>query len=56
MTKEKLTEEDKKEKYKQEEKPIHNQVEGVILILIKCFYESFHGMDCCVNAKVRKIR
>ena len=49
-----LTEEDKKEKYKQEEEPIHHQIEGVILILIKYFYESFHGVGCCIYTKVKK--
>ena len=51
-----LTEEDKKGKYKQEEKSIHHQIQGVILILIKYFYESFHGAGCCIYAKVKKIR
>ena len=46
------TKENKKDKYEDEEEPIHDKIKGVIFILIEQISESFHGYCCCTGAKV----
>ena len=48
-----LAEEKEEDENKEEEEPVHNQVEGIILILFEKIFESFHGLPCCIVAKVR---
>ena len=48
-----LAEEKEEDENKEEEEPVHDQVEGIILILFEKIFESFHGLSCCTLAKVR---
>ena len=50
-----LTEEEKQDKNKQKEKPVHNKVKRVVFILIVQISESFHDVNCCKGAKVRNL-
>jgi hypothetical protein len=52
----KLTEEDNQDEDEKDEKPVHDQVEGIILILFEKLFESFHVLSCSSTAKVRNLR
>ena len=48
-----LAEEEEEDENKEEEEPVHDQVERVVLIFFEKIFESFHGLPCCIVAKVR---
>ncbi len=48
-----LAEENNEDEDEEKEEPIHDQVEGIIFILFKKVFESFHAISCSIPAKVR---